>query len=105
MRRTLACLGTIIGMILALVGSGNTAAPYYEGKTVRLIVAFAPGGGFDTYSRAIGRHLGKNIPGNPTVIVDNMTGAGGIVQANYMFRQAKPDGRSEERRVGKECRL
>ena len=65
---------------------------FYKGKTIRLIVAFSAGGGFDTYSRAIARHLGKHIPGNPTIIVDNMTGAGGIIQANYMYLQAKPDG-------------
>ena len=65
---------------------------FYKGKTLRLIVAFAPGGGFDTYSRAIGRHLGKHIPGNPSIVVDNMTGAGGFIQANYMFQRAKPDG-------------
>jgi len=100
MGKNTARLGLIFGMILALAGGGHAAAPYYEGKTVRLIVAFAPGGGFDTYSRAIGRHLGKNIPGNPTVIVDNMTGAGGIVQANYMFKQAKPDGLTIGNNIG-----
>lgn len=65
---------------------------FYKGKTVRIVVAFSPGGGFDTYSRAIGRHLGKHIPGNPTVVVENMTGAGGIIQANFMYQAASPDG-------------
>jgi hypothetical protein len=65
---------------------------FYKGKTIRLIVAFSAGGGCDTYARTIARHLGKYIPGNPTVVVDNMTGAGGIIHANYMFKQAKPDG-------------
>lgn len=65
---------------------------FYKGKTIRLIVAFSAGGGFDTYSRAIARHLAKHIPGNPVIIVDNMTGAGGFIQANYMYLQAKPDG-------------
>jgi tripartite-type tricarboxylate transporter receptor subunit TctC len=94
---------TYLGFLLALVfgfGTVHAATPDYEGKTVRLIVAFAPGGGFDTYSRAIGRHLGKHIPGNPSVIVDNMTGAGGIVQANYMFKQAKPDGLTVGNNIG-----
>jgi len=94
---------TRLGIFLALVfgvGTVHAAAPYYEGKNVRLIVAFAPGGGFDTYSRAIGRHLGRHIPGNPTIIVDNMTGAGGIVQANYMFKQAKPDGLTIGNNIG-----
>jgi len=65
---------------------------FYSGKTVRLIVAFSAGGGFDTYSRAIGRHLGKHIPGHPNIVVENMTGAGGIIHANFMYKQAKPDG-------------
>jgi tripartite-type tricarboxylate transporter receptor subunit TctC len=65
---------------------------FYKGKTIRLIVAFSAGGGYDTYSRTIARHLGKYIPGNPTVVVDNMTGAGGFIHANYMYKQAKPDG-------------
>jgi tripartite-type tricarboxylate transporter receptor subunit TctC len=73
---------------------------FYAGKTVRLVVAFSPGGGFDTYSRAIARHLGKHIPGRPNVIVENMTGAGGIVQANFMYRSAKPDGLTIGNNIG-----
>jgi len=55
-------------------------------------VGFSAGGGFDTYSRAIGRHMGKHIPGNPTIIVENMTGAGSLIAANYIYNKAKPDG-------------
>lgn len=91
--------GILLGVVFG-VAEARAAAPYYEGKTVRLIVAFAPGGGFDTYSRAIGRHLGKHIPGKPTIVVDNMTGAGGIVHANYMFKQAKPDGLTIGNNIG-----
>jgi tripartite-type tricarboxylate transporter receptor subunit TctC len=65
---------------------------YYESKTIRIIVGFSPGGGFDTYSRAIARHIGRHIPGNPTVIVENMTGAGSLIAGNYLYNQAKPDG-------------
>jgi tripartite-type tricarboxylate transporter receptor subunit TctC len=65
-----------------------------------LVVAFSPGGGFDTYSRAIGRHLGKRIPGNPAVIVENMTGAGGIIHANFMYQKAKPDGLTIGNNIG-----
>jgi tripartite-type tricarboxylate transporter receptor subunit TctC len=72
--------------------AASTDDGLYKGKTIRLIVAFSAGGGYDTYSRTIARHLGKYIPGNPTVVVDNMTGAGGIIHGNYMFKQAKPDG-------------
>lgn len=70
---------------------GDVAA-FYKGKTVRIVVGFPPGGGYDSYSRVIGRHLGKHIPGNPTVIVDNMAGAGSIVAANYVFNVAPKDG-------------
>jgi hypothetical protein len=53
-----------------------------------------PGGGFDTYSRALTRHLGKHIPGNPTMLVDNMPGAAGLVAANYVYKASRPDGLS-----------
>src|ERR1044071_4694381 len=93
-------LGFLTLLLLAFGAAAHAAAPYYEGKPVRLLVAFAPGGGFDTYSRALGRHLGRHIPGNPTIVVDNMTGAGGIVHANYMFRQAEPDGLTIGNNIG-----
>jgi tripartite-type tricarboxylate transporter receptor subunit TctC len=79
---------------LTAVG-GNRAAEaqsFYEGKTVRIIVGLAPGGGYDTYARLIARHLGKHVPGNPTVIVENMPGAGSLISANHLFKVAKPDG-------------
>jgi tripartite-type tricarboxylate transporter receptor subunit TctC len=83
-----------IAAIVALLAAcgAHAQSNYYEGKTIRLIVGLAAGGGFDTYARAIGRHLGRHIPGNPTVVVDNMTGAGGIVMMNYLYKVAKPDG-------------
>lgn len=66
--------------------------PFFEGKTVRIIVGLSAGGGYDIYTRTIARHFGKHIPGNPTVIVDNMTGAGSMIAANYIYKAAKPDG-------------
>ena len=72
---------------------GNVmASDFYKGKTIRFIVGYAPGGGYDTYTRAIARHIGKHIPGNPTAVVDNMEGAGSLLAANYMFNKAEPDG-------------
>lgn len=71
--------------------TGYTASAhdnFYKGKTIRLIVAFSAGGGYDTYSRTIARHLSKRIPGNPAVIVENMTGDGGIIHANFMYSRA-----------------
>ena len=65
---------------------------FYQGKAIRIIVGAAAGGGYDTYSRTIARHMGKHIPGNPTIIVENMPGAGFLISANYMYNIAKPDG-------------
>jgi tripartite-type tricarboxylate transporter receptor subunit TctC len=64
---------------------------FYRGKNIRVIVGFAAGGGFDAYARVIARHMGRHIPGQPSIIVDNMTGAGSRVAANYLFR-APADG-------------
>ena len=84
----------IMAALLLVDGATGRAATddFYKGKTIRIIVGFAAGGGFDTYSRVIGRHMGKFIPGNPSIIVENMTGAGSLVAANYVYRVAKPDG-------------
>src|ERR1044071_6739478 len=67
-------------------------ADFYRGKTVRIIVGFTAGGGYDAYSRLIGRHLHKHIPGNPNVLVDNMAGAGSILAANHINNLTPKDG-------------
>ncbi len=67
-------------------------APFYKGKTIRVIVGGTAGGGFDTYTRAIARHMGKHIPGNPTLVVENMTGAATRIAAKHIHSAAKPDG-------------
>ena len=90
--RSLVLLTCAWAGLIAVCHAATHDDGFYRGKTIRLIVAFSAGGGYDTYSRTIARHLGKYIPGNPNVVVDNMTGAGGIIHANYMFKQAKPDG-------------
>jgi tripartite-type tricarboxylate transporter receptor subunit TctC len=79
-------------LILLSSVAANAAAPYYEGKTIKLIVGFSAGGGFDTYSRVIARHMGKHIPGNPAIVVENMTGAASLVSANHVYKVARPDG-------------
>ena len=79
-------------VLVGLLGAASAQEPFYKGKTVRIIVGGSAGGGYDAYTRVIGRHLGKHIPGNPTFVVDNMPGAGSIIAANYVYRVAKPDG-------------
>ena len=68
------------------------AQDFYKDKTIRFIVGYSPGGSFDLYTRVIARHFSKHVPGNPTTIVENMTGAGGIIAANNLYNIAKPDG-------------
>lgn len=65
---------------------------FYEGKTIRIIVGLAAGGGYDVYARIIARHMGKHISGNPSISVENMTGAGSLLAANHLYKVAKPDG-------------
>lgn len=77
---------------LTLRASASAQEPFYKGKTIRIIVGASAGGGYDTYSRTIARHMGKYIPGNPIIVVENMPGAGFLISANYMYKVAKPDG-------------
>jgi tripartite-type tricarboxylate transporter receptor subunit TctC len=69
----------------------KAVADFYRSKTVRIIVGFSAGGGYDQYSRLIARHLAKYIPGNPAVIVENMAGVGSIIAANHVFNVAPKD--------------
>ncbi len=91
-------VGTIgLALILTLGGAaradaGAAGEDFYRGKVIRMIVGFSPGGGFDTFARTVARHMGKYVPGNPSVIVENMTGAGSLIAANHVYKVAKPDG-------------
>src|SRR5215467_3793207 len=85
--------------IAACVGSLALSAPavaedFYAGKQIEVIVGSAVGGGYDAYARFLARHMGRFIPGNPTLIVKNMPGAGGRIAANYLTVRAPRDGTS-----------
>ena len=82
----------IAAFLLVIAPYPATAADYFAGKTISLIAGTDVGGGFSIYARVIGKHLGRHIPGNPTVIVRNMPGAGGATSANYLYRIAPRDG-------------
>lgn len=87
-------LSTLLTIALLLPSSASAAAAddFFKGKTIRVVVGFSAGGGFDPYARAIARHMSRHIPGQPPIIVENMTGAGSLISANHMFKVAKPDG-------------
>jgi tripartite-type tricarboxylate transporter receptor subunit TctC len=84
--------GAVWLVLVAVAALAQPAEDFYRGKTIRFIVGFSPGGGFDTYSRAIARHIGKHVPGRPSAIVENMAGAGSLIAANHLYERAAPDG-------------
>lgn len=83
----------LLGLFFLLAASpGLQAQPFYQGKSIKLIVGSPAGSNYDQYSRLIAPYLSKYIPGNPEVIVQNMGGAGSAIAANHVFRLAAPDG-------------
>ena len=78
--------------IAAANGAPARAADFYAGKTIRLLVGSAPGGGYDLYARTFAQHLRRHIPGEPNIVVQNMPGAGGMVVTNWLFNVAPKDG-------------
>jgi tripartite-type tricarboxylate transporter receptor subunit TctC len=90
--RLVALLAAILGGLVALPARAQPAADFYRGKDLRMIVSTTTGTGYDTYARAVARHLGRHVPGNPSIVVQNMPGAGGITAANHIFAVAPKDG-------------
>ena len=78
--------------LVPVKASHSQPTPFYKDKTIRIIVGFTSGGLYDQYARLLARHMGKYIPGNPTIIVQNMPGAGSLSATNYIYGVAKPDG-------------
>jgi tripartite-type tricarboxylate transporter receptor subunit TctC len=97
LNQCLAIMIVVLAMALATAGnasaqSGDSVAEFYRGKQLRFITGYSAGGIFDTATRMFARHVGKFIPGNPNVRVDNMTGAGGLIATNYLANAAARDG-------------
>ena len=96
----IAGLWTPMGRLMLLVASlwlGASAShaqtpPFYQGKTIQIVVGFAPGGGYDAYARLLAQHMGRHIPGQPLFIIQNMPGAGSRVAANWLYNVAVRDG-------------
>jgi tripartite-type tricarboxylate transporter receptor subunit TctC len=83
---------SIFLLMTSLVSSAWAQGDFYNGKTIRIIVGLSTGGGYDRAARLLARYIGKYIPGNPDMVVQNMTGAGSVTAANYVWGVAKPDG-------------
>ena len=87
-------LSALAATMLLSAGAARADGPadFYKGKQLTLIVGYGPGGGYDIYARTVAQFLGKYIPGNPTVVVQNMPGAGSLRAANYIYASAPKDG-------------
>jgi tripartite-type tricarboxylate transporter receptor subunit TctC len=83
---------TALVLSLAAPAHAQQAGDFYRGRSLTLVIGYSAGGGYDTYGRVLARHLGKHIPGNPAVIVQNMPGAGSLRSANYLYNVAPKDG-------------
>jgi tripartite-type tricarboxylate transporter receptor subunit TctC len=94
-RRAQACaavLLTLVGISGPITASAESVADFYKGKTVNVLIGVGAGGEYDLQARLVARYLGKHIPGNPIVVAQNMTGAGGLKMANYLYAVAPKDG-------------
>src|SRR5262245_51686700 len=93
-RRT--CIAAAVGVALSFAVGSEVAAQSpnapYTGKQIRMVIASGAGGGYDAYGRALARYLGKYIPGNPSVVTQNMPGASGITATNWTYAVAPKDG-------------
>src|SRR5690348_17097769 len=96
--RQTAIASVMAGAVVLLVSQAETAAAqgavsddgFYKGRTAQLLIGYGVGGGYDLYGRVLARHMGKHIPGNPTLVPQNMTGAGSLKLTNYLYSPAAP---------------
>jgi tripartite-type tricarboxylate transporter receptor subunit TctC len=94
MKKQNAIFVIVVTFVLLLMARGPAPAQesFFKGKQIRIIVGLSTGGGYDRAARMLARYMGKYIPGNPDILVQNMTGAGSVTASNYVWRVAKPDG-------------
>ena len=94
MLRPVICAAAALATTLSILPmrTAGAADNFYKGKTVELYIGYSSGGGYDTYARLLARHLGRHLPGNPTVVPKNMPGAGSLTLANWLYNVAPKDG-------------
>src|SRR4026209_149457 len=85
-------VAALVLMVSQAIASEPGAQEFFKGKQVRIILGLSSGGGYDRAARLVARYIGKYIPGNPDLVVQNMPGAGSVTAANYVWGVAKPDG-------------
>src|SRR5690606_7633668 len=91
-RTFLGMMAAAAAMLAAPAAQADAVADFYSGKQLKILIGFGAGGGYDTVTRVMARHLGKHIPGNPVVVPQNMPGAGSMKVANSLYNAAPKDG-------------
>ena len=91
MKSVQGCLALAIATVAA-PAAADSVADFYKGKTISMVMGTGPGGSFDLYGRTIAPHLSRHIPGNPTIIMEHMPGAGGVIAGNHIYGTAPQDG-------------
>src|SRR3984957_18626684 len=82
----------LVGLLSAASAQAQSVEDFYRGRTVNLVVGYSVGGGYDIHGRLLARHLGKHIPGNPALVVQNMPGGGSLRSANFLYNAAPKNG-------------
>jgi tripartite-type tricarboxylate transporter receptor subunit TctC len=77
-------VAVILSLAATPAAAGDAVAEFYSGRSIALLIGYGPGGGYDSYARVLARHLGKHIPGHPSIVPQNMPGAGGLAVASYL---------------------
>jgi tripartite-type tricarboxylate transporter receptor subunit TctC len=88
--RIFACV--VVAFTLATPARAQSVEEFYRGRSITVLVGFTAGGGYDLYARLLGRHMGRHVPGNPTIVVQNMPGAGSMKATQYVYGVAPKDG-------------
>jgi tripartite-type tricarboxylate transporter receptor subunit TctC len=92
MRNLLAVFSLGVAMLAAPQARADDVADFYKGKRINLVVSYGTGGGYDVYARVLARHMSRHIPGNPSIIIQNMPGAGSLRGTNFIYNVAPKDG-------------
>ena len=87
-----ATFGVASALLLSTAATAQSVEDFYKGKSINILIAGTPGGGFDTSARTMAQHYGKFVPGNPNIMAQNMPGGGGLVAGNYLYNVAPKDG-------------
>ena len=92
MKRILLAATALVASFLHAPAQAQPVDDFYRGRNLMLVVGYGPGGGYDVYARVMARFIGRHVPGNPNVVVQNMPGAGSLLATNFLYNTAPKEG-------------